>query len=101
MKLLSCVQLSDPMDCSLPGSSNHGIFQARVLEWVAIAFGVQLSLNPIFSLGSYQVDFVIKQKCFSLMGESIFTSLKCVMISVRMKTFAFILFPEGSANNKE
>ena len=32
----SCVTLSDPMDCSLPGSSVHGIFQARVLEWVAI-----------------------------------------------------------------
>ena len=30
--------LSDPMDCSIPGSSVHGIFQARVLEWVAIAF---------------------------------------------------------------
>ena len=30
--------LSDPMDCSLPGSCVHGIFQARVLEWVAIAF---------------------------------------------------------------
>ena len=30
--------LSDPMDYSLPGSSVHGIFQARVLEWVAIAF---------------------------------------------------------------
>ena len=30
--------LHDPMDCSLPGSSVHGIFQARVLEWVAIAF---------------------------------------------------------------
>ena len=29
---------SDPMDCSLPGPSVHGIFQARVLEWVAIAF---------------------------------------------------------------
>ena len=29
---------SDPMDCSLPGSSIHGVFQARVLEWVAIAF---------------------------------------------------------------
>ena len=29
---------SDPMDCSLPGSSIHGIFQARVLEWGAIAF---------------------------------------------------------------
>ena len=30
--------LSDPMDCSLPGSSTHGIFQARVPEWGAIAF---------------------------------------------------------------
>ena len=34
----SCPSLSDPMDCSLPGSSIHGIFQARVLEWGAIAF---------------------------------------------------------------
>ena len=34
----SCQTLSDPMDCSLPGSSIHGIFQARVLEWGAIAF---------------------------------------------------------------
>ena len=34
----SCPTLSNPMDCSLPGSSAHGIFQARVLEWVAIAF---------------------------------------------------------------
>ena len=34
----SCLTLSDPMDCSLPGSSAHGIFQARVLEWDAIAF---------------------------------------------------------------
>ena len=34
----SCPTPSNPMDCSLPGSSVHGIFQARVLEWVAIAF---------------------------------------------------------------
>ena len=34
----SCPTLCDPMDCSLPGSSIHGIFQARVLEWVAISF---------------------------------------------------------------
>ena len=34
----SCLTLHDPMDCSLPGSSAHGIFQARVLEWGAIAF---------------------------------------------------------------
>ena len=36
--LQSCPTLSDPMDCSLPGSSLHRIFQARVLEWGAIAF---------------------------------------------------------------
>ena len=34
----SCPTLSDPRDCSLPGSFVHGVFQARVLEWVAIAF---------------------------------------------------------------
>ena len=36
----SCPTLTDPMDCSLPGSSVYGIFQARVLEWGAIAFSV-------------------------------------------------------------
>ena len=36
-----CSTLSDPMDCSLPSSSAHGIFQARVLEWVAIAFSME------------------------------------------------------------
>ena len=35
-----CLTLSDPMDCSLPGSSVCGIFQARVLEWVAIALSM-------------------------------------------------------------
>ena len=38
----SCLTLSDPMDCSLPGSSVHGIFQARVLEWVTSAFSMPI-----------------------------------------------------------
>ena len=38
----SCPTLHNPMDCSLPGSSVHGIFQARVLEWGAIAFSKQM-----------------------------------------------------------
>ena len=38
--LQSCPTLCDPMDCSPPGSSIHGIFRARVLEWGAIAFSV-------------------------------------------------------------
>ena len=44
----SCPILSDPMDCSLPGSSVHGIFQARVLEWGAIAI----------SDNAYKGDFI-------------------------------------------
>ena len=39
-----CPTLSDPMDCSLPGSSIHGIFQARILEWGATAFSVKYFL---------------------------------------------------------
>ena len=42
LTLRSCLILRDPMDCHLPGSSAHGIFQARVLEWVAIAFSEAL-----------------------------------------------------------
>ena len=39
----SCLTLCDPMDCSLSGSSVHGIFQARVLEWIAISFSRESS----------------------------------------------------------
>ena len=42
-----CRTLSDPMDCSPPGSSVHGIFQARVLEWGATAFSNSIRLNRI------------------------------------------------------
>ena len=47
----SCLTPSDPMDCSLPGSSVHGIFQARVLEWGAIAFSVY----------NYSQSYLLKQ----------------------------------------
>ena len=46
----SCLTLCDPMDCSLPGSSVHGMFQARVLEWGAIAF-FEVDIKLIVVLG--------------------------------------------------
>ena len=46
----SCPTLCDPMDCSLPGSSVHGIFQKRVLEWVAIAFSKKKKKSDTCSL---------------------------------------------------
>ena len=53
----SCPTLSDPMDCSPPGSSVHGIFQARELEWGAIAFSDRASLTvlKLNSIGSWLV----------------------------------------------
>ena len=52
----SCPTLSNPMDCSLPGSSTHGIFQARVLEWDAIAFSVAYSC-PTLRLEQVAISF--------------------------------------------
>ena len=47
----SCPTLSDPMDCSLPGFSAYGIFQARVLEWGAIAFStMDMGLGEFWEL---------------------------------------------------
>ena len=48
VKLLSRVRLCDPTDCSLPGSSIHGIFQTRVLEWVAIIVSVLTTLEATY-----------------------------------------------------
>ena len=60
----SCLTLSDPIDCSLPGSSVHGIFQARVLEWGAIALSARVThtdkiLN--LSLGCYPLPLIYRQ----------------------------------------
>ena len=55
----SCLTLSNPMDCSLPGSSFHGIFQARVLEW-------DVEVNPILEVREWdQSDhgFMFSQEC--------------------------------------
>ena len=60
----SCPTLRDPMDCSLPGSSVHGTFQARVLEWGAIAFSAFVAAtyeNPLTI-----TDFVDVQSCPTL-----------------------------------
>ena len=61
----SCLTLSDPMDCSLPGSSIHGIFQARVLEWDAIALPSRLIQSPCLSFLSH----VANSHCWSPLSE--------------------------------
>ena len=59
----SCLTPSDPMDCSLPGSSVHGICQARVLEWAAIAVteGYLVMIDSVFE-GQTLPELKVKKK---------------------------------------
>ena len=57
---LSCLTLSDPMDCSPPGSSIHGIFQAKVLEWGAIAFSTTGTIHGLIR----NYNLIFENLCF-------------------------------------
>ena len=72
----SCPTLSDPMDCSLPGSSIHGIFQARVLEWGAIVFSV--SNNTSFNFLLLVSCFCLQKSCSSFNIGLLSKSFKCI-----------------------
>ena len=82
----SCLTLCDPMDCSLCGSSIHGIFQARVLEWVAIAF----------SRGSFQPrdQPLVSCKCFTIWAVKEALG-NCVGSPYFAVTISLIQGPEG------
>ena len=66
-----CPTPCDPMDCSLPGSSVHGIFQARVLEWGAIAFSEYEVYSSEYFLYSmrYESNFIFFKEQQTLLSE--------------------------------
>jgi len=76
----SCLILSDSMDCSPPGSSIHGIFQARVLEWGAIAFSENILLVSLI--------FLIR----SLVFPSLLFSFICVVHFRKLSYFSLQFF---------
>ena len=61
VKSLSHIRLCNPMDCSLPGSTVHGIFQARILEWVSLSFSRRSSWPRDWTLVSRTVGIVGRQ----------------------------------------
>ena len=100
----SCPTLSDPMDCSPPGSSIHGIFQARVLEWGAIAFSfhvlaivnsavmnirVHVSLSILVSLASLTTYILRKYSSIPIVCK-LSRNLFCLVLKA--------LFGEGNGN---
>ena len=69
----SCPTLSDPMDRSLPGSSVHGIFQARVLEWGAIAFSEKAGYKIVYDfIGIKILDIKSQKKNLELIMTTIY-----------------------------
>ena len=94
----SCPTLCDPVDCSLPGSSVHGIFQARILEWVAISFS-RRSPNPETEPGSpaLQADSLLSEPP----GKPELTSIGSEMRSnYLILCFRFLLNTQNSLTSR-
>ena len=95
----SCPTLSDPMDCSLPGSSVHGIFQARVLEWGAIAFSSN-PLNLLYFCLFYHSTQHLPKQCIHIIY---ILYLFCVSLT-RMQAppgqdlFYLLIYPKNSGS---
>ena len=88
----SCPTLTDPMDCSLPGSSVHGIFQTRVLEWGAIALTTSttniLKYNQTLSMCDYMpvgkiitLGFLIIDSFMPLVNDKIIAQKQTILFA--------------------
>ena len=89
-----CPTLRNPMDCSPPGSSVHGIFQARVLKWGAITFSLRVTIGYIkdTELGGVRVESLVSSlllaRCVNF-GESVALSWTQVFPSVSVSSLTF------------
>ena len=103
----SCPTRSNPMDCSLPGSSAHGIFQARVLEWGAIAFSMKVySVPQTLMYKILVVCLLVAQSCLILCdpmdcsspGFSVHGILQARMLEWVAIPFSKGIFPTQRSN---
>ena len=80
----SCPTLCNPMDCSLPGSSVHGIFQARILEWVAISFSRRSSQPRDWTRVSHIVG-----RCFTIWATRKFLDSNYYHFMIMVSNFTY------------
>ena len=96
----SCATLCDPMDCSPPGSSVHGIFQARVLDWVAISFSRVSSQTRDQTRVScvvgrrFTIPQISKRQAYHLHFNTV-QNIICVIMNIDESVF-FCFATEGS-----
>ena len=88
----SCPTLCDPMDCSLSGSSIHGIFQARVLEWIAISFSRGSSRTQESNLGLLDCRQMLYRLSYQGNASWRFPLLPSVHSSLRLASLPVMLF---------
>ena len=92
----SCPTLRDPMDCSLPGSSVHGIFQARILEWVAIAFSnnnlrERWRLSEVSSEKLWHLELSHPFKILSRKDSTTWVKIQCHLGTLLLQSMQLLL----------
>ena len=91
----SCRTLSDPMDCSLPGTSIHGIFQASILEWAAIAFSTYEEVIDLQPQRSFSLDLSQFQIRNSFPGGSGSSGRRILRLQDKKNKNEFFYLPLG------
>ena len=88
----SCLTLNNPMDCSLPGSSVHGIFQARVLEWVPIAFSPNMWDHLIFFFLWFNLLSMMSARFIHVVGGRISFFHGWILFHCGLNIFLYLSF---------
>ena len=96
----SCLTLCDPMDCSLPGSLSRGIFQARVLEWVAISFSKRKLCTELLMLldcdvgeDSWESPWTARRSNQSILKEIVHEySFEGLMLKLKLQYFGHLIW---------
>ena len=87
----SCPTLHDPVDCSLPGFSVHGVFQAKVLEWGAIAFSDNMWYIPSYARHSVKQSICSYKRCSYCCPHEVFSLVRVQTVSRQLVGYKHLI----------